>query len=197
MKLIISTPLALIASAVMLISMGCTSKEDTLVPHPRGFMRIQLPTKTYSTHTTSCGYSFELPQYAKAEPSTQNKTNDCWKDIQFPQFKATVHLSYFKLANDLSKYINDARTLAYRHTVKAEYINEDFFKNETNKTYAVVYDIGGNAASNYQFFITDSTTHFVRGALYYNLPPNADSLQPINDFIKADIQHFIETFKWH
>ena len=159
-------------------------------------MRIQFPAKIYSAQTTTCGYTFELPQYAKAEPSSQNKTNDCWKDIQFPQFKATVHLSYFKLNNDLSKYINDARTLAYRHTVKAEYINEDFFKNETNKTYAVVYDIGGNAASNYQFFITDSTTHFVRGALYYNLPPNADSLQPVNDFIKADIQHFIETLKW-
>jgi gliding motility-associated lipoprotein GldD len=186
---------SIIALCVLLIA-SCSDGDETIVPKPRGFLRITFPTKIYTEKITTCGYKFDLPTYATVQNSTQNNTNPCWKDIQFPSFKATLHLSYFELNNDLTKYINDARTLAYRHTVKAEYINEDFFKNEQNKTYAVVYDIGGNAASNYQFFITDSTQHFVRGALYYNLVPNADSLAPVNEFIKADIQRMIETFKW-
>jgi gliding motility-associated lipoprotein GldD len=196
MKLIATKPTLIFILFCIALASCNTNNEDIAIPKPKGYLRIQLPAKTYTHNTTSCGYSFDVPTYATVENNTQSKTNECWKNVEFKTFNATVHLSYFKLANNLGKYIEDARSLAYRHTVKAEYINETFFKNDTNKTYAVVYDIGGNAASNCQFFITDSTRHFVRGALYYNVAPNSDSLQPVNDFIKQDIQRLIETFEW-
>jgi gliding motility-associated lipoprotein GldD len=176
--------------------LSCGSNNEAQLPKPYGFMRLELPVKNYAVATTNCGYNFELPTYALLQNSAQANTHACWKNIEFNTFKATVHLSYFKLDNNLAKYIDDARNLAYRHSVKAEYINETFYKNDANKTYAVVYDIGGNAASNCQFFITDSTYNFVRGALYFNVAPNSDSLKPVSEFIKTDIQHVIETFKW-
>jgi len=51
-------------------------------------------------------------------------------------------------------------------------------------------------ATPYQFFLTDSTHHFFRGALYYDATPNQDSLAPVNAFLLEDIQHILNTFRW-
>lgn len=83
-----------------------------------------------------------------------------------------------------------------KHLVKANDISERQFKNEEAKVYGLIYDFEGNTASNYQFFLTDSSTHFFRGAMYFNMPPNADSLEPVIDFIKGDLQRLIESFRW-
>ena len=56
--------------------------------------------------------------------------------------------------------------------------------------------VGGYAATSKQFFVTDTGKHFLRGALYFNATPNADSLQPVQDFLQQDIQHLLQTFKW-
>jgi len=93
--------------------------------------------------------------------------------------------------------MEDSRKLAYQHSVKAEAINEKLVKRDTAKVFGLLYDIEGlNTASSVQFFLTDSTNHFLRGALYFNLVPRNDSLSPVIKFIKKDITHLIETFKW-
>lgn len=100
------------------------------------------------------------------------------------------------MSKDVNHYLEDARTMVYKHTVKADAINEKAFINKEKKVYGVLYDIKGNAASSVQFYLTDSVTHFLRGALYFNAEPNKDSLAPAIKFIHQDIERLIETFQW-
>ena len=172
---------------------GC---EQSYVPKPRAFFRIDLPKKEYKQLETPCPFTFEYPVYAKVLPDIRPETESCWMNIDFPQFKARIHLSYKRLNNDVAKYLEDSRTLTYKHIAKATDIRENVFVNDTNRTYGLIYDIEGDAASNLQFYVTDSTRHFVRGALYFNAPPNQDSLSPVLNFIKKDVYQMMETFQW-
>jgi hypothetical protein len=100
------------------------------------------------------------------------------------------------LNNDLAKHIEDSRELAVKHQVKASGLDEEVLINDSARVYGLLYDISGNSASAIQFYITDSTKHFLRGSLYFNCPPNIDSLKIVIDYIRTDIMHLIKTFKW-
>ena len=121
----------------------------------------------------------------------------CWFNIHYPQYNCTVHMSYFDIEGDtLSNYIEEARMLAMKHIVKANQIEETGIENRNQRVFGVTYDFAGETATNYQFFLTDSTSHFLRGAMYFNLPPQPDSLAPVSSYIKADIESFISSFSW-
>ncbi len=117
-------------------------------------------------------------------------------NIEFPQYKGKIYISYKPISHNIGALLEDSHTLAYKHSIKAEAINERLFIDEENRVYGVMYDITGDVASSVQFFVTDSVTHFVRGALYFNLQPNSDSLAPVIDFFREDIIHLIETIRW-
>jgi putative hemolysin len=172
------------------------SCESEFVPKPKGYLRIDLPEKKYHVIAEKLPYKFKIPLYAKVIPYNGPQKEDYWVNVLFNPFKATLHLSYFKINNDLPKHIEDSRNLAYKHTIKAEFINEERFENIENNVFGVVYWIGGNAASTTQFFLTDSTNNFLRGALYYNCSPNSDSLAPVNQYINKDIEVLMESFSW-
>ncbi|WP_443657968.1 gliding motility lipoprotein GldD [Chitinophaga sedimenti] len=118
-------------------------------------------------------------------------------NLEIPEFNSKIYLSYKTIGgkNNLDQLVNDAFRLTYKHTYKAEYINERDITTE-NRVYGLYYDVGGNAASAKQFFVTDSTHHFLRGALYFYAPPNADSLAPVVQFLQADMEHLVGTLKW-
>jgi len=121
-----------------------------------------------------------------------------WIDVYFPQFKGKLHLSY-KVVNDtnLIYYLEDTRKFVVKHIPKANAIDDSLIFDREKNIYGLLYEIqGGNAASPVQFFVTDSTRHFVRGALYFNVKPNNDSLQPVINFLRKDIDHLIGTFRW-
>lgn len=173
----------------------CSCKDD-FVPKPKGYLRLDFPKKEYLLYSESPRFFFETPSYSKVIPYNGPQKNDSWVNIQYLPQNATLHLSYFSLKNDLAKHIEDSRNLAYKHTIKAESINEEIFENPKTKVYGILYLIGGNAASTAQFFLTDSTQNFVRGALYFNCNPNADSLYPSNQYLRKDIVHLMESFNW-
>ncbi|MDP4963484.1 MAG: gliding motility lipoprotein GldD, partial [Salibacteraceae bacterium] len=79
---------------------------------------------------------------------------------------------------------------------KATKIDEVLIENDAERVYGIVYDFKGETASDLQFFLTDSTNHFLRGSLYFNVYPNKDSLAPVIDYVKTDINHMLESFKW-
>lgn len=171
---------------------GC---EGDYTPKPRGYFRIQLPVKEYRTYNASEPYTFEYPTYAVVSKDTDRNTEPFWINIHYPQFKGQLHVSYKPLSSNLTKYIEDSRMLAYKHTVRANAINEDPIQTPNNIS-GILYDIEGNTASSTQFYITDSSTHFLRASLYFNTPPKSDSLAPVVQFIKKDIVHMIRTFKF-
>jgi len=184
----------LITVIIMLLSItGC---KRNYTPKPAGYLRIDLPEKTYQVYDSICPFTFEYPLYGKITVDTSRMAEPCWMNIEFPHFGGKIHISYKTVNNNVNTYIEDSRTLAYKHTVKADAISETLYAEKARKVYGLLYEIKGDAASNVQFYLTDSTRHFLRGSLYFNVQPNADSLAPVIDFLKEDIIHLVETLKW-
>jgi gliding motility-associated lipoprotein GldD len=175
------------------MSQGCRKH---FTPKPRGYFRIDLPEKQYRMYRSDCPFSFEFPVYASVVPDKDKDAEPCWLNIQFEQLHATIHLSYKQIRKNLPELTEDARSFVYKHTIKADAIGETQLTYPERKVYGILYDIEGNAASSVQFFLTDSTRHFIRGALYFSTTPNADSLGPVIRFIREDIIHLTSTFQW-
>jgi gliding motility-associated lipoprotein GldD len=183
----------LVAALTILLVSGCRKAN---IPRPRGYFRIDMPAKTYTRFDSPCPFVFEYPSYGRVSYATDNTQNPCWFNIDFPDFKAKIHISYRELNKNLAEVLKESEEYAYSHSVKADAITEQPWQNDSSKVYGILYDIKGNAASSVQFFVTDSTSNFLRGALYFSTQPEKDSLAPVIDFFREDIVHLIETFSW-
>jgi len=182
--------------SVLLLSLFLSGCKEKYSPKPNGFFRIDLPEKEYLIFTNSFPYSFEYPVYSTIVPDTTGKVEPYWIDISIPGNNAMVHLSYKRVDGNLTQLTEDSRELAYKHAIKATSIDEKVFINTENKVFGTVYNIKGNAASPMQFYVTDSSHHFLRGAFYISEVPNYDSLLPVITFLETDIIHLIETLHW-
>ena len=166
-------------------------------PKPRGYFRIDLPKHVYRTFDSTYPYTFSYPVYAKISNDPLSPGQKYWMDINFPAFRATLHISYKTVDHNLRKYLEDSRKMVVKHIPKANAINDSLIEDPQRNLFGMAYDIEGTGvASPYQFILTDSLHHFLRGALYFHVEPNNDSLAPVIRFIKQDIRHFIKTLKW-
>ena len=178
---------------------GCNSDYPL---RPRGYFKIELPQKSYQKfERPGFPYTFEYPAYARVLQDSlffeQKTENPYWINIDFPQFGGRIHLSYKPTyQNNFDSLVNDAFTLSYKqHTYKASAIEPEPFTTP-NGSSGVYFNLKGNTATSNQFFITDSTKHFLRGALYFSATPNEDSLRPVNEFLRRDVEHLINTVRW-
>ncbi len=171
-------------------------EEQAIIPKPRAYPLITFPEHKYKVHDSLCPYAFETPVYSVVLADKGGNSEPCWINIVYPQFKAALHVSYKVVDNNLDQYLQDSREFAMKHVVKANGLEENPVIRDSAKVYGLMYDIKGNAASNLQFYLTDSTKHFLRGSLYFNVAPNIDSLEPVINFLKEDIIHLIQTFEW-
>jgi gliding motility-associated lipoprotein GldD len=180
---------------LLLLGLG-VSCDRSYTPKPPGYVRIDYPERAYRPYDGQPYYRFEIPTYSYVERDSSPGADPGWINVVIPSLNGKIHLSYKPVMNNLGDYIADSRTLVYKHAVKAEGIEESpFIENEQNR-FGMVYDLKGDVASPIQFFVTDSTRHFLRGSLYFNAPPNRDSLNPVIDFLREDIIHLIETTQW-
>lgn len=177
--------------AILLVSCG-----SEFPPKPRGYFRIDFPQKAYKAIEVPCPYGFSIPEYATLQPYTQQQDRPCWYNLVFPRFKATVHLTYSGVDKNLVRMIEESHELAYKHTARADAIEELPVLMAEKKVYGTIYQLQGGTASNIQFYLTDSTQHFLRGALYFNAAPNRDSLAPVLSFLAADLDQLIASFYW-
>lgn len=183
---------------VVVLSLLFSCNSEDYSPKPRGFYRVEFPEKKYHVETDGCPFFFETPVYSFNKIDSSANAKPCWKNVEFPEFNAKLHLSYFDI-NDKATFnqlTEDARTFVFKHSAKATSIEQQKISNPKNNIYGLEYSIQGNTASNYQFYVSDSTKHYLRGALYFNEKPNLDSIQPILDFLKTDMQHLISTIRW-
>lgn len=182
----------IVAVTAALIQTSCSHEP---FPLAYGYFRIDVPEARYQTYKSKQPYTFELSEYATVQPSSPNEPY--WVNIEYPQWQATIHCSYKRLTDQgLATAMEDARTLVYKHTIRADAISEEYFENPEHHVYGILYEIKGNAASSAQFFVTDSAHNFMRGSLYFNHLPNADSIAPVNAFITNDIRQIMETLTW-
>lgn len=181
--------------ALLILTISACNK-NTYTPKPHGYFRIDFPEKDYQEFQIEAPFTFEQAVYTKAVPDQSARAEPYWYNIQIPANNATIHLSYKKVNNNLHLLTEDSRELAYKHSIKASSIAERVYTNESKNVYGTTYNIKGNTASPFQFHLTDSTNHFIKGSFYINEHPNYDSLQPVIEFIEEDILHLIETFSW-
>ncbi len=178
---------------VSIIIFGCSSEPDyEYYPKPLSGQKIVFPEREYKTFESNCNYQFDIPYYSALD-TTKGLCNG---DLILEPFNATLFLTYVALDTNLMYNIEYSRKLAYDHSIKADDILEAQIKRPEKKVYGMQYKIIGDAASPYQFYVTDSTDNFLRGALYFNVKPNYDSLKPSLDYIMEDFNHLIETIEW-
>ncbi|MDR3680726.1 MAG: hypothetical protein P4L41_12240 [Flavipsychrobacter sp.] len=177
-------------------------RPTTYVPKPAGYFRIDTPQHSYQAfNKPEYPYGFEYPIYGNIVRDTaffgEKPENPYWINIVFPTLGGTIYISYKEIGpnQSLEKLLDDSHKLSYVHTKKADYIDDGYFHN-ANGVSGVFYHVGGDAASAYQFIATDSVKHFLRGALYFDVTPNADSLRPVNEFLRGDIEHILKTLRW-
>lgn len=195
--------------------LGCN---EPYIAKQTGYFKIDFPDRSYkSFNEPGYPYTFDYPAYATiTKDSTYfDETNPHWININFPTFNGKIFISYKEIGgysnykvkgpdgkykdstarNEFSKLVNDAYNLSYKNDVKA-YAIEDSVMHTPNGLTGIYFSLAGNVATAHQFFLSDTTRHFLRGALYFNATPNEDSLRPVNNFLQQDMKHIINTMKW-
>jgi gliding motility-associated lipoprotein GldD len=168
----------------------------------KGYFKIDFPEKKYQLfNQAGYPYTFEYPVYADIIKDTtffNDKAGDWWINIDIPKFAGRIHVSYkaINAQNQFDSLVRDGFKMAYKQHVDVSTGIIDSVMKTPNGTEGIYFSLGGNTATANQFFLTDSTKHFLRGALYFNAAPNADSLSIVNDFLKKDLQHLINTLQW-
>ncbi len=170
---------------------SCTG--ETL-PKPKAMLRLSYPTPVYEELQTACSYTFEKNTLAKLQKAKHAKK--CWYNIEYPSLKATVYISYHRIHNNLDSLLRDAQNLTQEHVVKADAIKPEAYVNKEDRIHAMLYRVSGNAASQTQFYVTDSIQHFVSGSVYFKVRPNYDSILPAANYLYTDVKHLVETMTW-
>ena len=182
-------------------TVGFTACNSRFTPKQAGYPAITLPKKFYlSNAVNGLPYSFDIPSYAVVDKKVSSngigQQNTGWMNLQFPTLNATLYISYNAVEKDqLDILVRDAYNFANNHSNKASFIEDSAFENPIGLQ-GVFFHLGGDVASPYQFFITDSSRHFFRAALYFDTTPNADSLAPVIDFLYQDLKQLVQTFHW-
>lgn len=186
---------------VVLGMMAC--KKDPPVPKPKGYFKFDFPepSKQRTFDFSDCKFTFEYPDYVEIEQDTlyfNEKPDDpCWLNVKYPTLNGIVHMSYKPLSkNSFVELTEDYHRLKFKHSVKADFIDDAIINAPEKGVYGMISEVGGNVASAYQFYLTDSTEHYVRGALYFRAAANADSLKPAVEFVKKDLVELFGTWEW-
>ena len=167
-------------------------------PKPKGFNRLILPEASYQMSPDTLPYQFEYSKHARFLKDTSWVSEKHWVEVYYPEFKATIHVTYKKVNRDsklLKEFLQDAYVLTSKHQIKAYAIDETIVKTPSGKT-AVVAELEGEVPSQFQFTMTDSLQNFLRGALYFNVKVQNDSLQPAIEYMKKEVMHLINTVEW-
>lgn len=177
----------------------CFACGNDPIPKPKAMLRLDYPEPKYKKVDIPLPFIFEKNQLANPISKIQldGVNNIYGVDIEYPKLKGTVYLTYKKVKdNNLIDLLRDAQNLTQKHTMKADEIEGDIYENPKKRVFGMFYEVGGNAASQSQFYVTDSINHFLVGSLYFYAKPNYDSIYPAAVYLKNDIKHIMETIEW-
>jgi gliding motility-associated lipoprotein GldD len=173
---------------LMIIMLGCTT--DT-VPKPKAYLSLNYPKSNYELISVNRPYIFEI-----SKQSTVHELPKNWLKISYPELKASVDVTYRPVKNNLKELLMEADKLVFEHTIKADNISSRDYSNAEKRVYGKLYDIAGNAASQVQFHVTDSSRHFLKASLFFYTKPNYDSVLPAVEHIKQDMIRMMESLEW-
>lgn len=179
------------SSLLFLVSIFLFSCGEDTLPKPKAMLRLEFPSGSYDEFQGDCPYKFSVN-----ELSSVKQRKDCSMEIDYPMMKGSIYLTYKPVEDNLNNLLTDAQRLSYEHVVKADNIVEQPFVNEEDRVFGMFYEVTGNAASQSQFYVTDSTSHFVTGSLYFYAKPNYDSIYPAAIYLQKDIRRIMESLEW-
>lgn len=182
----------------MLASVLLSCGNDPL-PKPKGMLRLEYPKPEYKKVDVPLPFTFERNELSNeiSELKLDGVNDVSGIDITYPTMKGTIYLTYKKVTDDnLVQLLTDAQNLTQKHAIKADEIEGDLYENPTKRVFGMYYEVGGNAASQSQFYVTDSINHFLSGSLYFYAKPNYDSIYPAASYLKNDIKHLMESIEW-
>lgn len=178
---------------ITLFVVACELKQKT-IPKPPTYLRVELPERSYEEYKDeSCKLFFMTPSYFSVKNA---KGNNCNKDIDLGSLDGTLHLSFIKMDTSLAAYVNYANDKVDEHKIKATSIRDTHFISVENNAYGTFFELQGNVATPFQFYLTDSVETFVSGVVYFNSRPNYDSIRPVLEFVKKDLHKMMETMRW-
>ncbi|MNE58581.1 hypothetical protein D3C80_1536220 [compost metagenome] len=178
-------------AVLFIVLFSVFSCKDDVLPKPSSRLRLDYPEAKYVNFKNECPFTFEMNSDAIIKGE-----KECGFAISYPKMKATIYLTYKPVNNNINTLLRDAQKLTYEHVIKADDILEQPYLNPNKKVYGMFYQVDGNAATNSQFYVTDSTKHFVTGSVYFYAKPNYDSIMPAASYIKNDMQRLMETMSW-
>lgn len=180
---------------LILVSCG---DDELLVPKPPTFLRINMPEHAYAKMTQDVPYSYELSKSYFAKPVVYGTVVTPHQEINLGPLNGLVYLNYYPIPNrdSLSRYINLSNDKVDEHKIKATKIVDKQIIDPKRKVYGTFFELQGDVATNFQFYLTDSSSNFVRGEVLMNCRPNYDSLRPSLDYLRQDLMHLVETFEW-
>lgn len=178
---------------ILFVLINSSCGEDSQ-PKPHGYLALDYPEPQYEKVVTNCPFQFEKNVMAKVKKGRSSQA--CGFDIHYGLLDGTIFLTYQPVQNNLDSLLRDAQKLPLQHTIKADAIQGDTYLNPYHQTYGMFYEVTGDAASQAQFYLTDSVNHFLTGSVYFNAKPNFDSIIPAADYLKKDIRRLMETVKW-
>ncbi len=207
---------------LFLMCLGLCACHNDYTPKPYAYLRIDMPEHEYflldtmrtypgdtlvfdgDTAIALSGITKTFPFIFEANQCIEWTEKDApkderWIDLMYPQWNGVVFLTYKHLTglDDLRGQIDTSSRFLEQHYQFTSGIEEQAYEDPEHKVYGTVYYLkGSKVASTCQFWLTDSTRHFLRGALYLNTTPNNDSLAPVIDYMQADIEHLVETLRW-
>jgi len=176
---------------VLLIFVSCG---EEVLPKPKGMLSLNYDFPAYEVVNAGCGFNFEKNKTSNLKKKI--KDNTCGYELSYPGLNATIYLSYRSVNGDLRKLLKDAQNLTQEHVVKADEIIPKSYQDTVNKVYGMYYEVLGDAASQSQFYVTDSVSGFLLGSLYFNVKPNYDSVYPAAIYLQKDMRRLMETVRW-
>ena len=187
---------------MILLIVGCKD-EGVFSPKPRMYPKVEYPEKAYTIFDEDyCELTFERPVYTEINQERsffdEEPLHPCWFDLSFPSLNGTLHFSYYPV-DDRARFdelVGDAFTFVEKHDIKANYRTETIIENDHGLS-GILFDISGPVASPTQFYLSDSTDHFIRASLYFNNKVEPDSMAPIYTFVREDIERMIATMKFN
>ncbi|WP_394974651.1 gliding motility lipoprotein GldD [uncultured Croceitalea sp.] len=177
----------LIVLSILFVSLGC--KEEVL-PKPKAMLRLEFPKSEYGKLDTK-NFVFDMNRVAKVEIKNDNAIT-----VDYPTIKGSIYITHKEVGDNLNTLLLDSQKLSYEHASKADNIVEQPFINPEKEVYGMFYEVTGNAASQAQFYVTDSINHFVTGSLYFYAKPNYDSIYPAANYLQKDIRRIMESMEW-
>lgn len=178
-------------ASFLLITLLFSSCKNDVLPKPASQLRLDYPVADYVMYSDNCPFTFEVNDEVDVK-----EDENCGFSIHYPKMKATIYLTYKPVSSNIDKLLRDAQKLTFEHVIKADAIQEQPFVNPDNKVYGMFYRVNGNAATNAQFYVTDSVKHFVTGSVYFYAKPNFDSIMPATSYVRDDMQHLMESLHW-